>query len=408
MTLKLLFILMIYHSIIYETYAACDCSVSVVFASPTKAVGTEVGSSYQSDTTDPLGPWSNNSVCFEGTNLGDLTTFDYLITCTEACYIIDITIEGIAWFTTTLSIYNSDKSNLLGQIERNDKNTFQQYTVPTTIETYSTQWRFTDTTAVCCFRYRHSITMTTKTISETFAPTAPPTATTLSPTTAPITPISLPVYSNQCDCSVSLVFASPRFPIGSPSMSYPSQSTNPLSIWMGESVKFQGTIEGNVTTFDYQIDCNIPCWIQDLTIQGIAWFTTTLSVYNGNKSILLGEINKNDENTFQTYTIDMSSNEQYLTQFRVIEKTYICCWRYRSLINITAIPITDSPTRNPFNNPSNNPSVLPSYNPSVLPSHIPTYNPSYNPTFNPTTSPFQIATLYPTKFPTLTPTLRPS
>eukprot|EP01083_Nonionella_stella_P003678 10584_1 len=144
--------------------------------------------------------------------------------------------------------------------------------------------------------------------------------------------------SDDCGCEISVISASPTYDLGQSFSGFTSVSADPLAPWDGTSTHFKGTSQGGSTTvYEYGIQCATPCWIKNVNIQGAAWRESHVTLLNDATSGTLGSADFNDGNVFKSNNLDMSSNEQYLTQFRLKETNTDTNWRYRSLISMTQV-----------------------------------------------------------------------
>ena len=143
-----------------------------------------------------------------------------------------------------------------------------------------------------------------------------------------------------CNCTASVISSSSIYPADTTNGAFTSSTADPLAPFSNQSVTFRGIWQGgNITVYDYQIDCSIPCRITNVNIEGAAWASSTLAFYNGDKSLLLGSTSTGHPGSvFKSYNIDMNSNTNYLTQFRLVETNSDTHWRYRSLFKLTQIP----------------------------------------------------------------------
>eukprot|EP00484_Ammonia_sp_Unknown_P027841 CAMPEP_0197045342 /NCGR_PEP_ID=MMETSP1384-20130603/21214_1 /TAXON_ID=29189 /ORGANISM="Ammonia sp." /LENGTH=521 /DNA_ID=CAMNT_0042476943 /DNA_START=36 /DNA_END=1601 /DNA_ORIENTATION=+ len=220
----------------------------------------------------------------------------------------------------------------------NSGSRLQSITLPNPTAYVSTAFHLIETNSQYK-RYRSYLTMTTSlTAPPTFSPTLP----TLAPT-GPPTLSAIPL-NDACGCTVYANFTSPTYPVGT----YQSTSTQPLAVWLGEAVSFYGTNNsgGDAIIFDFYIDCSVPCCITRVNVEGRGWFVPdTLTVSNGDKSVEFGSMSLTStagDNAFQSYTLDMSCNSQYVTSFRLIEVNASPIGRMRSLLNVTTAAITST------------------------------------------------------------------
>ena len=143
------------------------------------------------------------------------------------------------------------------------------------------------------------------------------------------------IKADDCGCSVSVISASATYDAGTNYGGFVSTTTDPLGLFSGQSVFFRGLHQGgSETVYDYQINCNEPCWISNVNIQGAAWYSSQLIFYNGDASIVLASASVGGGNSFQSHNIVISA-ENYQTQYRLVEKNHDSVWRYRSSITLT-------------------------------------------------------------------------
>ena len=93
--------------------------------------------------------------------------------------------------------------------------------------------------------------------------------------------------SDDCNCIPSIVSASSTSPANTTQTTvsigggvsvykYKSKSADPLAPFSDQSVHFLGINKGgNITVYDYQIDCESQCWISSILIQGAAFTNST-------------------------------------------------------------------------------------------------------------------------------------
>ena len=143
--------------------------------------------------------------------------------------------------------------------------------------------------------------------------------------------------SGACGCRATTIFASDTWDSGSSYDGFTSSSADSLGPLSNQSVHFKGVQQGgNNTVYEYQIDCDEMCWITNVNIEGAAWYDSSMEFYNGDKSVLLGsQTTSGIDDNFRSYNIDMSANQNYGTQFVLIETGIDWTWRYRSSVIIS-------------------------------------------------------------------------
>ncbi len=151
--------------------AAPTPTVSVVAASATYPAGTTTNSNddqetFVSMTDDPLGPFSGQSVMFEGSGGvgGDIQVYLYRLDFDQEVTLDSITVEGAAWvggsdFPNTLRLLDANSVEIASKIvdvpagERND---FKSIDFDLTGITGSTLF-LEEVNNICCWRYRSNI-----------------------------------------------------------------------------------------------------------------------------------------------------------------------------------------------------------------------------------------------------------
>eukprot|EP01084_Bolivina_argentea_P295559 508877_1 len=160
--------------------------------------------------------------------------------------------------------------------------------------------------------------------------------------------------SDNCQCDIATITASATYIVGQNFDGFISASTDPLAPWNGISTHFKGiNVGGTNTVYEYKISCAIPCWIQNVNIQGGAWRDSKLTLYDDATSSILNSADFSGGNAFRSHNLDVTGNEHYLTQFRLKETNTDTGWRYRELISITQQRVSAHPTTTPTQAPTN-------------------------------------------------------
>eukprot|EP01084_Bolivina_argentea_P090120 162440_1 len=102
------------------------------------------------------------------------------------------------------------------------------------------------------------------------------------------------------------------------------------------SVYIQGTNAGYLTVYDFQIDCVYSCWIQQIKMERGGTAIPLIELWEGNKSSLICYATYDTSNMLYTQYVNMTQQEYYAKQFRLIEYDTVCCWRYRANYTINA------------------------------------------------------------------------
>ena len=99
----------------------------------------------------------------------------------------------------------------------------------------------------------------------------------------------------ECDCTVTVVSTSAVYDsttYGSGDCS--SESSAPLDVWNDIGVGLEGTSQdgGTSDTFDYRIDCALPCSISQVVKEGAAFCggDTTLQLWDADRTTLLAQV----------------------------------------------------------------------------------------------------------------------
>ena len=159
--------------------------------------------------------------------------------------------------------------------------------------------------------------------------------------------------------SVTVVSASATFPAGtsnrndSRTETFTSMTGDPLGPFSGQSVMFHGTATGMSQVYLYRIDFDQEVTLDSIIVEGAAWIgdspadvPSTIRLLDANSAEIANtivDVPLAERNDFKSVEFDLTGITG--TTFFLEEVNDICCWRYRSKIEINAVASTPDDMR---------------------------------------------------------------
>ncbi len=150
--------------------------------------------------------------------------------------------------------------------------------------------------------------------------------------------------------SVTVVSASPTQPAGtsvsnmSGTETFTSETDDPLGPFSNKSVLFWGTSRGMLQVYLYQIDFSQEVTLESIIVEAAAWIAvspgvpSTIRLLDANSAEIANtivDVALNEANDFKSVKFDLTGITG--TTFFLEEVVDICCWRYRSKIEVFTV-----------------------------------------------------------------------